>query len=177
MHGAKHFVIIYLRISYQMEFCRKELKGHRGCVTCLETTKDESNIQLFSGAEDKSIRFWNLHEQKTQKCITGCFDSFVTALRTSDTTRHLLYAATEMSLYIFDLRFEGVLHRLPLHKFPEQFEEVNALDMQCLPGNTDDIVAVGDDSGDIKLLKFNSPLYPQILRFVDSEILLQNALL
>lgn len=151
-----------------MEFCSQQLKGHKGCVTCLETTGNGDNIQLLSGAEDKSIRFWNLKENKSQKCISGCFDSCVTALRASNASMHLLYAATEMSLYMFDIRFDGVLHRLPLHKFPEQFEDVNTLDTQCLPGNTDDIVAVGDDSGDIKLLKFDSFLYPQILRSEDS---------
>eukprot|EP01036_Dinobryon_divergens_P027166 gene27166-35891_t len=142
----------------------QQLSGHKGCVTCLETTGNGANIQLFSGAEDKSIRFWNLNENKSQKCITGCFDSCVTVLRASNINMHLLYAATEVSLYIFDIRFDGVLHRLPLHKFPQQFEDVNTLDTQCLPGNTDDIVAVGDDSGDIKLLKFDSFLYPQTLR-------------
>ena len=146
----------------------QQLSGHKGCVTCLETTGNGANIQLFSGAEDKSIRFWNLNENKSQKCITGCFDSCVTVLRASNINMHLLYAATEVSLYIFDIRFDGVLHRLPLHKFPQQFEDVNTLDTQCLPGNMDDIVAVGDDSGDIKLLKFDSFLYPQTLRSVDS---------
>ena len=145
------------------------LCGHRGSVNCLEIVEDTRSLQLLSGAEDKSIRFWDLRcNFKSQKCIGGCFDSSVTDLKLSYDNANLLFTSTETSLYVFDLRFESVLNRTPLHTFETIFDSVNSIALQQ---KQDALTAIADDSGNICILNYCNNSCAQNLLGAHSSII------
>ena len=94
---------------------RRQLRGHTKSILCLGASEEGSNL-LMSGSEDSTARLWDLRTERAQKCFTGCFsgepiDSLVLGPPTQE---NLVYLGSGGSVYIFDLRKDGILDRHPI---------------------------------------------------------------
>lgn len=80
------------------------LKGHQDRVTCLAMS--HSGLTLISGSQDKTIRFWDLKEQKIIRTFGGYFDghlSQVVALGLTPDNQTLISCGGDNSLKIWDV--------------------------------------------------------------------------
>lgn len=134
---------------------RRELRGHRAAVTCLDCTTEPASIAaqsfdhlLASGSEDKTVRIWDTRAARSVKCFHGCFDSELEAVRFGQSSSHCLFAATTSRLVSFDLRKEAVLDSQPISQCPQEFSDISAVAFH----SRGTMVAVADDSDCIHLV-------------------------
>lgn len=123
-----------------------KLKGHRASVTCLQLDSDQHF--LLSGSDDKTVRLWDLRTNRSTKCMLGCFEAPIEAVRFA--TSHIIYAACSNAIYSFDLRFDGVLTKEPVAQVSmgEGTDEINTIAIN-IKGDT---LAAAMDSGVINIL-------------------------
>lgn len=80
------------------------LSGHQDQVTCLAMSS--SGRTLISGSQDKTIRFWDLKEQKIIRTFGGYFDghlSKIVALGLTPDNQTLISCGADNSLKIWDV--------------------------------------------------------------------------
>lgn len=136
--------------SYRMEgqdcFTASKLRGHRASVTCLQADADQQN--LLSGSDDKTVRLWDLRINRSTKCMLGCFGSPIEAVKFASS--NIVYAACANAVYSFDLRYDGVLTKVPLAELSmgEGPDEISNLAIN----NKGDMLAAAMDSGVINLV-------------------------
>ena len=130
-----------------------KLRGHRGPVTCFEIAVGQKDLVL-SGSEDKSVRLWDIRTLRTSKCMTGCFSDTVEALKYG-VDPNLVYAASGCSVFLFDLRFEGVICKDSRAEVScgETGDDINSIAIN----SKGDLLAVAMDNGLINLI----PLQPK----------------
>lgn len=98
-------------------FNRRQLRGHKKSVLCVDAS--EGGRLVVSGSEDCSARLWDLRTDRAVKCFAGCFNNnaidsvaFVPTQSTSHAPAELVLASGS-DVFIFDLRKEGVIDRIP----------------------------------------------------------------
>jgi WD40 repeat protein len=126
---------------------KRVLEGHKDSVTCLDGSA--AAALLFSGSDDKTVRMWDLRSNRCCKCLLGCFEGPIEAVRLSRKSDHILYCASSDAIFSFDIRSEKVLQRDPLSIVKSCVEgEINALAIN----SKDEYVAFADDSNSIKIV-------------------------
>ena len=134
------------------DFTVNKLKGHKGSVTCLQRNDIEQT--LLSGAEDKTVRLWDLRTNRTVKCMTGIVADIESIRYGYD--KHIVHVASSTSLYSFDLRSEGLLNREPVSQVNfSEGDEVSSIALN----SKGDTLAVAMDSGVINLLSMRHGLF------------------
>ena len=132
------------------------LKGHRKAITCIDTTAS-SGTEVATGAEDLTVRLWDMRTGRTSRSILGCFDDSIDSVKYNKTTANVLYVTCGNSLYTFDLRMEKketVLIKSPsIHNSDiTSFDDIN-----CLATTTNgQQLAIGSDGGDVYVVDCNT---------------------
>lgn len=125
----------------------RKLSGHKRSINCMTIDKHHDSL-LLSGSDDKTVRLWDLRTSKSQKCIAGCFEAGIESIAFCRSNRNILCVASEKSLFTFDIRFEGILHKTPISVQKDAFEDIN----QIVSHPKENSVAVADDSGNISIV-------------------------
>lgn len=127
------------------------LKGHKAAVTSIQVNADLSC--LVSASEDGTVRIWDLQNERTKKCITGCFSEDIENVRIG-AARGSIYVACTKNLYLFDAGCEGIIVREAKGQIglSDGGDEVSNIAVNI----KGDMLAVAMDSGVINLI----PLKP-----------------
>lgn len=144
-----------LTVDNESQWIKNTLIGHKASISCLEIKSADQNT-LLSGSEDCTIRLWDLKSNKVQKCIMGCFETEITSIKSSKRSGFLLFASSENSIYSFDLRFSGVLCKVPLSYLSNSlFDSINAIALNT----KEDFISVADDSGAIIIIPVRNGVF------------------
>ena len=135
--------------SSQADFTAKSLIGHKKSVIAIDVAgKDENRI--VSGSEDHTVRIWDSRMERAVKCISGCFTQAVEAVKFSEKNDFNVFCSSGISLYLFDLRTDGIIIKTPSVVYENiTSEDINAL---ALPFKGD-LIALSDDSGTVTILE------------------------
>ncbi|XP_055338801.1 WD and tetratricopeptide repeats protein 1-like [Paramacrobiotus metropolitanus] len=95
-----------------------ELRGHEGCVNCLEWSQDGS--LLASGSDDCKIRIWKPflpHPRRSAHVINSGHlgNIFGVKFLPDGSDRMVLSCAADMTVRVHDMNFEEVLHVFSCH--------------------------------------------------------------
>ena len=76
------------------------LEGHTDYVTCVIVTKD--NKYIISGSDDRTIRIWNLLEQRQEGVLEGHFAEVLSVAVTSD-NKYVISGSDDNTIRIWNL--------------------------------------------------------------------------
>lgn len=93
-----------------------ELKGHEGCVNCLEW--NQSGTLLASGSDDLKLNIWNPFQQKLVKSIDTKHRSNIFSVKFLMGTNDSLIAsgAADRNIYVYDLNKNLYLNEIHSHQ-------------------------------------------------------------
>ena len=128
------------------QFIATKLRGHRASVTCLQLDAEQQS--LLSGSDDKTVRLWDVRTNRSTKCMLGCFEAPIEAVRFA--TSSIVYAACSKAIYSFDLRFDGVLTKEPVAQLSmgNGTDEISSIAIN----SKGDTLAAAMDSGVINII-------------------------
>lgn len=139
------------------EGSRQRWRGHRDAVLTLDVLSEAGGQAqwLASGAEDSTVRVWDVEAGRTARCYHGPFGGeAVAAVAFGDASASRLFAATTTDVYELDLRAPGVVLREARAKLAGlATDDINQLSVQRHPRTgAPKYLAAADDSGRIHLL-------------------------
>lgn len=76
------------------------LKGHENSVNCILNHP----LGLFSGSEDKTVRLWDLRQQRCVRCLKGDIYDEVACLSTYPDNDNMLCVGCDTAVLLYDIR-------------------------------------------------------------------------
>ena len=84
----------------QMKPSYSYVKGHKDSVNCILSHP----LGLFSGSEDRTVRQWDLRQQRSVKCLKGDIYDEVSCLSAYPDNDYLLCVGCDTAVLLYDIR-------------------------------------------------------------------------
>lgn len=129
-------------------FYTHKFKGHQGVVTCVAFHPEAGRLELYSGADDGSVRVWDL---ETRGCrVLQNHLSAVTGLAFVDNGNAVVSVGRDKVVNLWNLHTHALTRTIPVFESIESVCNVTAANAS-LADSKEVVVAIGGEKGIVSL--------------------------